>query len=133
MINGKKENSQFEIKGDGLLVRAPAKLNLSLLVVGKRPDGFHELETIMAKIDFYSIGTGSHYRPESAITQYCTLKKVHRRAIGNNRMRRRLFNRADRRHALCVCHFWISQSAGHYRQNCCQNSSCSDHYILPKI
>lgn len=39
--------------GGGLLVRAPAKINLSLLVVGKRPDGFHEIETIMAKIDFF--------------------------------------------------------------------------------
>ena len=44
---------QFETVGDGLLVRAPAKINLSLLIAGKRPDGFHELETIMAKINFY--------------------------------------------------------------------------------
>ncbi|MBN1508686.1 MAG: 4-(cytidine 5'-diphospho)-2-C-methyl-D-erythritol kinase [Sedimentisphaerales bacterium] len=44
---------QFERVGDGLLVRAPAKINLSLLIAGKRPDGFHELETIMAKIDWY--------------------------------------------------------------------------------
>jgi 4-diphosphocytidyl-2-C-methyl-D-erythritol kinase len=43
---------QFERIGDGLLVRAPAKINLSLLIAGKRPDGFHELETIMAKIDW---------------------------------------------------------------------------------
>jgi len=43
---------QFERSGDGLLVRAPAKINLSLLIAGKRPDGFHELETIMAKIDW---------------------------------------------------------------------------------
>jgi len=44
---------QFETVGDGVLVRAPAKINLSLLVAGKRPDGFHELETIMAKINWY--------------------------------------------------------------------------------
>ena len=44
---------QFETVGDGLLVRAPAKINLSLLVAGKRADGFHELETIMAKISYY--------------------------------------------------------------------------------
>ena len=37
----------------GLLVRAPAKLNLSLLISGKRPDGFHNLETVMAKINWY--------------------------------------------------------------------------------
>jgi 4-diphosphocytidyl-2-C-methyl-D-erythritol kinase len=44
---------QFEILGDGLLVRAPAKINLSLLIAGKRPDGFHEIETIMAKVNWY--------------------------------------------------------------------------------
>ena len=44
---------QFETIGDDLLVRAPAKINLSLLVAGKRPDGFHELETIMAKVNYY--------------------------------------------------------------------------------
>jgi 4-diphosphocytidyl-2-C-methyl-D-erythritol kinase len=44
---------QFERLGDTLLVRAPAKLNLSLLIAGKRPDGFHEIETVMAKVDWY--------------------------------------------------------------------------------
>lgn len=32
---------------------APAKINLSLLIAGKRPDGFHEIETIMAKVNWY--------------------------------------------------------------------------------
>lgn len=45
------QTQQFEHVDDGLLVRAPAKINLSLLIAGKRPDGFHELETVMAKID----------------------------------------------------------------------------------
>lgn len=31
---------------------SPAKINLYLHVVGKRPDGFHELDTLMAPIDF---------------------------------------------------------------------------------
>ncbi len=47
------DKKQFEIRKNGLLVRAPAKINLSLLVAGKRPDGFHNLETIMAKINWY--------------------------------------------------------------------------------
>lgn len=47
------DNVQFENIGNGLLVRAPAKINLSLLIAGKRPDGFHEIETVMAKINFY--------------------------------------------------------------------------------
>lgn len=44
---------QFENRGDGLVVRAPAKVNLSLLIAGKRPDGFHEIETVMAKVAWY--------------------------------------------------------------------------------
>jgi 4-diphosphocytidyl-2-C-methyl-D-erythritol kinase len=44
---------QFERLDDTLLVRAPAKINLSLLIAGKRPDGFHEIETVMAKVDWH--------------------------------------------------------------------------------
>lgn len=47
------DKEQFEDLTDALLVRAPAKINLSLLIAGKRPDGFHEIETIMAKINYY--------------------------------------------------------------------------------
>jgi 4-diphosphocytidyl-2-C-methyl-D-erythritol kinase len=52
-MDKEKVNKQFEKRGEGLLVRAPGKINLSLLVAGKRPDGYHELETIMAKINWY--------------------------------------------------------------------------------
>ena len=31
--------------------KAPAKINLSLDVLGKRPDGYHEVETVMSTID----------------------------------------------------------------------------------
>jgi 4-diphosphocytidyl-2-C-methyl-D-erythritol kinase len=44
---------QFNSVGNGLSVLAPAKINLSLLIAGKRPDGFHEIETVMAKINWY--------------------------------------------------------------------------------
>ncbi len=47
------DKKQFETVGDGLLVLAPAKINLSLLIAGRRPDGFHEIETVMAKVNFY--------------------------------------------------------------------------------
>ena len=44
---------QITVIRDKLLVRAPAKINLSLLIAGKRPDGFHEIETVMAKVNWY--------------------------------------------------------------------------------
>jgi 4-diphosphocytidyl-2-C-methyl-D-erythritol kinase len=37
----------------GLLVWAPAKLNLFLEVLGKRDDGYHEIETLMVTVDLY--------------------------------------------------------------------------------
>lgn len=47
------DREQITTVGESLIVLAPAKINLSLLIAGKRPDGFHEIETIMAKIDWY--------------------------------------------------------------------------------
>ncbi len=47
------DKKQIEFIEDRLLVRAPAKINLSLLIAGKRPDGFHEIETLMAKVNLY--------------------------------------------------------------------------------
>jgi 4-diphosphocytidyl-2-C-methyl-D-erythritol kinase len=44
---------QMTLCKNALSVLAPAKINLSLLVAGKRPDGYHELETLMAKVDWY--------------------------------------------------------------------------------
>ena len=34
-----------------LIVKAPAKINLSLDVLDKRPDGYHEVKMIMTTID----------------------------------------------------------------------------------
>ena len=31
-------------------MKSPAKINLSLRILGKRPDGFHEIDTLMAKL-----------------------------------------------------------------------------------
>jgi 4-diphosphocytidyl-2-C-methyl-D-erythritol kinase len=47
------DKKQITTVSDGLLIRAPAKINLSLLIAGRRPNGFHEIETIMAKVDFF--------------------------------------------------------------------------------
>jgi len=48
-------DSKEQITGvcNGLLIRAPAKINLSLLIAGKRPDGFHEIETVTTKVNWY--------------------------------------------------------------------------------
>ena len=73
-----EEKPQFEKRGTGLLVRAPAKINLTLLIAGKRPDGFHDIETLMVKITYYDeiliepgqgkgielIRSGSHWAPD---------------------------------------------------------------------
>jgi 4-diphosphocytidyl-2-C-methyl-D-erythritol kinase len=40
-------------KGAFLLIRCPAKLNLFLEVVRRRPDGYHDLDTVMQAIDLY--------------------------------------------------------------------------------
>jgi 4-diphosphocytidyl-2-C-methyl-D-erythritol kinase len=41
-----------EVAG-GVEVLAPAKLNLFLEILGRRPDGYHELESLMVAVDLY--------------------------------------------------------------------------------
>ncbi|MFA6186328.1 MAG: 4-(cytidine 5'-diphospho)-2-C-methyl-D-erythritol kinase [Phycisphaerae bacterium] len=53
MDRQKELKPQFESVANGLLARAPAKINLALLIADKRPDDYHNLETIMHKITFY--------------------------------------------------------------------------------
>lgn len=43
----------FTAGPDSLVIAAPAKLNLFLEILGKRSDGYHELETLMLGIDLY--------------------------------------------------------------------------------
>lgn len=44
---------RFRRQGPSLAVDTPAKLNLFLEVRGKRPDGYHELETLMVSIGLF--------------------------------------------------------------------------------
>jgi 4-diphosphocytidyl-2-C-methyl-D-erythritol kinase len=40
-------------RGEALECLAPAKLNLFLEIIGRRADGFHELETLMCRVNLY--------------------------------------------------------------------------------
>src|SRR5262249_12915383 len=37
----------------GVEILAPAKLNLFLEILGRRPDGYHEIESLMVAVDLY--------------------------------------------------------------------------------
>src|SRR5712692_9413402 len=42
-----------ERHADALIVRAPAKVNLFLEVLAKRPDGYHDIATLMVAVSLY--------------------------------------------------------------------------------
>jgi 4-diphosphocytidyl-2-C-methyl-D-erythritol kinase len=44
---------RFRQVGPSLVVHTPAKLNLFLEILGKRKDGYHELETLMVAVDLF--------------------------------------------------------------------------------
>lgn len=54
----------------GLEVHAPAKLNLYLEILGKRPDGYHDLESLMVAVDLTDI-LQFHDDPSGRITLEC--------------------------------------------------------------
>ncbi len=56
--------------GEKLVVRAPAKVNLYLEVLGKRPDGYHDIATLMVAVSLYDT---LEFRPEpsGAVTLTC--------------------------------------------------------------
>ena len=51
-----------------LLVHTPAKLNLFLEILGKRDDGFHELETLMMTVSLYDTLVFTEKRPHKNST-----------------------------------------------------------------
>jgi 4-diphosphocytidyl-2-C-methyl-D-erythritol kinase len=59
----------------GVEVLAPAKLNLYLEVLGKRPDGYHELETVMVAVNVYDTLTFTD-DPTGAIDLRCDDKAM---------------------------------------------------------
>ena len=56
-------------------VLAPAKINLSLEVLGKRPDGYHEISTVMQTVSLYDTITLSDNDSES-VTISCNYEGV---------------------------------------------------------
>lgn len=44
---------KLEHEGDGGSVSTPAKLNLFLEILGRRDDGYHEIETVMVPLDWW--------------------------------------------------------------------------------
>jgi 4-diphosphocytidyl-2-C-methyl-D-erythritol kinase len=54
----------------GVEVLAPAKLNLFLEILGRRPDGYHEIETLMVAVDLYDTLTIAD-DPSGRITLRC--------------------------------------------------------------
>jgi 4-diphosphocytidyl-2-C-methyl-D-erythritol kinase len=58
---------------DSIALRSPAKINLCLSVLGKRPDGYHEVEMLMQMVDLYDEitvtrgGSGISVRSEGGI------------------------------------------------------------------
>jgi len=52
-------------------MRAPAKVNLSLRVVGKRRDGYHLIDTIMVPVSLYDEITIKRSKPGAKLTVAC--------------------------------------------------------------
>lgn len=61
--------------GDKITITCPAKINLSLDVIGKRPDGYHELRMIMQTVDICDLITVS-LNDNGNITVYSDNKNV---------------------------------------------------------
>ena len=57
-------------------IRAPAKVNLSLRVVGKRRDGYHLIDTIIAPVSLYDEIEIARARPRAKLSVACDDPKV---------------------------------------------------------
>ena len=60
---------------DGVEILAPAKLNLYLEILGKRPDGYHEIETLMVAVNLHDRLTFAD-DPLGAVTLTCDDPKL---------------------------------------------------------
>lgn len=60
--------------GDPLEVRAPAKVNVFLRVLGRRPDGYHDLETLIVPIDLADVLRVRAVAQDARGEPVCTLR-----------------------------------------------------------
>ncbi len=56
---------------ESMQLRAPAKINLSFRILGRREDGFHEVETLMAPVSLFDVITISRTASDIAIAFTC--------------------------------------------------------------
>ena len=49
-----KETAQKD-RTSGLTLKAPAKINLFLKILSRRPDGYHEIESLMQKVELFDV------------------------------------------------------------------------------
>jgi len=54
LVSALRERSHLSARPT-IRIKAPAKINLTLAVLGKRPDGFHELESWVVRIDLCDV------------------------------------------------------------------------------
>ncbi len=80
-------HSQFGPVGDGVVVRTPAKLNLYLELLGKRADGYHEIETVMVAVSCFDTLRIERARSHSAVrlvSHWWPSDRIWRESLGDH-------------------------------------------------
>ena len=88
-----------------LTIEAPAKINLTLEVLGKRPDGYHEIRSVIQTINFcdsLQIAPGNDIQFKSNMPDWSPEQSLVAKAVKllarNNRLYQRRNNRNQETH-----------------------------------
>lgn len=87
-----------------LWIKAPAKVNLSLRVIGRREDSYHEIESLVA---FASAGDWLGYRPGPALSLELVGSQELNRSLNNNLVLRAARALANKFPALVLGEFFL--------------------------